>query len=61
MSQVRKNLMSKPGYMPYCGALACSVAPRTTFNGKQFECSACGWKSRLEATFIATYRLKWSL
>jgi hypothetical protein len=62
MSKVRDNIMSVRDYTPYCGAIAgCKHTPRTTFNGKQFECPHCSWTSRLPATFIANYRIKWSI
>ena len=62
MSKVRDRMMSIEGYAPVCGAIkGCKETPRTTFNGKQFECPDCGWVSRLPATFIANYRIKWSI
>lgn len=54
-SIVRNNLMSRPNYSPYCGNTDCIHSmPRTTFNGKQFECS-CGWKSAFDNEFISHY------
>jgi hypothetical protein len=55
MSIVRKNLMSRPNYSPYCGDDKCSRGmPRTKFNGKQFECN-CGWVSGFDDEFITKY------
>lgn len=57
MSIVRENLLTEPGYSPYCGAgNGCRFGmPRTRFNGKQFEC-ACGWQSGFEVEFIEKYK-----
>ena len=62
MSIVRDNLMTRPGYSPYCGADRDCWAgmPRTTFDGEQFRCK-CGWRSQLPADFIAEYKAKWNL
>ncbi len=58
MSIVRENLMTRPGYTPYCGAENCSAGmPRTKFDGEQFRCS-CGWRSRFDAPFICDYKAK---
>lgn len=55
MSVVRNNLLTRPGYTPYCGAENCHLHwPRTKFNGKQFGC-VCGWRSNFEPAFIAQY------
>ena len=58
MSAVRRNLLSQPGYSPYCGNWVarhepggCSN-PRTRFTGKQFRCPECGWESGFEPEFI---------
>lgn len=61
MSIVRDNLMTKPGYTPYCGNDKCRVMPRTLFNGKQFVCPRCGWVSSFEEEFINEYKKKWGL
>lgn len=57
MSIVRENLLSRPGYSPYCGAgNGCSAhMPRTKWNGEQFECR-CGWQSAFDEEFIAKYK-----
>ena len=60
MSIVRDNLMTRKGYSPYCGNQKCYTAPRTKFNGSQFECPRCGWKSSFEEVFIKDYKAKWS-
>ena len=56
MSIVRQNLLTVPGYAPYCGAGRCTRSnPRTRFNGSQFECG-CGWRSTFEKPFIDEYK-----
>lgn len=56
MNTVRDNLLNRPGYTPYCGALYCRLRwPRTQFNGEQFECG-CGWRAGFEASFIEQYK-----
>ena len=58
MSTVRENLLTKLGYSPYCGADVCRGRyPRTEFNGKQFECPSCRWKSKFELEFIEEYKI----
>lgn len=59
MSLVRENLMTRPGYSPYCGNIFCSTTPRTAWNGQQFKCGSCGWVSSFTPDFIAEYRAKW--
>lgn len=59
MSVVRHNLMTRPGYTPYCGAMECIRMPRTNFDGEQFVCPSCGWRSLLEPEFIQQYKSKW--
>lgn len=54
VSIVRTNLLSQPGYSPYCGSEKCYR--RTKFNGNQFECK-CGWKSAFPSEFIAEYKI----
>ena len=58
MSIVRENLMTRPGYTPYCGNGHCSM-PRTNWTGEQFKCPYCGWVSQFPADFIAEYKAKW--
>lgn len=59
-SIVRKNLLTRPGYAPYCGTESCPHrAPRTRFDGEQFVCS-CGWRSSFDAEFIAEYKQRLS-
>lgn len=56
MSVVRENLMTRPGYTPYCGAERCPYhMPRTKFTGTQFKCE-CGWRTSFEPEFIEQYR-----
>lgn len=58
-SVVRNNLLTQPGYTPYCGADPCRLRwPRTVWDGAQFKCP-CGWRSEFPADFIAEYRAKW--
>lgn len=66
-SIVRENLINEPGYSPYCGNMAslgiyggCNN-PRTKFDGEQFVCPKCGWRSKFEADFIKRYKTKWNL
>jgi hypothetical protein len=59
VSIVRDNLMTRPGYSPYCGNDKCSTMPRTVWNGEQFKCCSCGWVSTFPADFIAEYKAKW--
>lgn len=59
MSIVRNNLMTREGYAPYCGDVDCRVMPRTFFNGEQFECPLCKWRSSFEKDFIVEYENKW--
>lgn len=59
MSLIRENLMSRPGYSPYCGNDTCPLLwPRTKWDGEQFRCN-CGWRSAFPAEFIAEYKAKW--
>lgn len=59
MSIVRNNLMTCPGYTPYCGDETCTRRwPRTSFDGEQFKCQ-CGWRSDFEAEFIQQYKARW--
>jgi hypothetical protein len=61
MSIVRDNLMTKEHYTPYCGDNAGCYLPRTYFDGEQFVCGHCGWKSEFPKNFIDSYRLKWGI
>lgn len=61
MSIVRRNLMERKGYAPYCGSVDKCSMPRARFNGNQFECPCCGWESSFESSFIAEYKAKWNL
>lgn len=54
-SIVRENLLTRPGYTPYCGADKCTHRnPRTAFNGYHFVC-ACGWRSQFPKEFTDRY------
>jgi hypothetical protein len=60
VSIVRDNLMTVPGYAPYCGDMNCKAGmPRTYFDGEQF-CCHCGWRSNFPRAFIAEYKAKWT-
>jgi hypothetical protein len=59
VSIVRRNLMERVNYSPYCGNESCRYMwPRTVWNKGQFEC-LCGWRSEFPAEFIAEYKAKW--
>jgi len=61
MSIVRENLMNELDYTPYCGNGNCvGRMPRTSFDGEQFKCHACGWRSAFEVEFIDAYKAKWA-
>lgn len=52
---VRENLLSRPGYSPYCGKDKCRYRwPRTDWDGRQFTCK-CGWRSEFPREFIERY------
>jgi hypothetical protein len=55
MTIVRSNLMTRRGYMPYCG----ECLRRTQFDGRQFYCG-CGWRSEFPDSFITEYINHWS-
>ena len=66
-SIVRYNLMTLEGYSPYCGnqlprsgVKGCSNT-RTVFNGSQFVCPQCGFKTEFPEEFITIYKNKWGL
>lgn len=57
-STVRENLMTRPGYRPYCGNVRCPKGmPRTHLINGQFQC-ACGWRSQFPADFMGRYLTK---
>ena len=66
-SIVRENLMTREGYSPYCGSnisrseIGGCDNPRTNFDGEQFVCPKCGWKSEFPKDFIDRYKEKWNL
>lgn len=63
---VRENLMTEKNYTPYCGNDKSSFQfggcrnPRTLFNGVQFQCPSCGWRSQFPDEFIDRYKKKWN-
>jgi hypothetical protein len=56
---VRRNLMEDKGYAPYCGADKGCNWPRAKWDGDQFKCPCCGWRSQFPADFIDAYKAKW--
>lgn len=62
-SIVCRNLLRRSGYTPYCGSMVprppvgngCDN-PRTQFDGEQFICPQCGWRSSHSTEFIAYYK-----
>ena len=51
--------MKREGYSPYCGGENCRTMPRTSFDGEQFVCGYCGWRSEFPDDFIEEYKRKW--
>lgn len=68
---VRRNLLTDSKYTPYCGAysiqsitegngkVSCSL-PRTVFDGQQFVCPECGYRTEFPEDFISYYKQKWN-
>lgn len=55
---VRCNLLTRPNYSPYCGNFGeCESLPRTSYDGEQFVCGDCGWRSQFPDDFMKLYRL----
>ena len=54
---MQEKLITEKGYAPYCGR--CSSWSRAVFNGNQFVCKFCGWKSVYPVEFITRYKAKW--
>jgi hypothetical protein len=50
---VRNNMLTRRGYVPYCGRASCFS--RAQFDGEQFKCR-CGWRSAIEPEFIERYK-----
>jgi predicted RNA-binding Zn-ribbon protein involved in translation (DUF1610 family) len=59
MDIVRNNLMTQLGYAPYCGSDPCTSFRRSRFDGEQFVCPHCGWRSQFPDDFIFEYKAKW--
>ncbi len=60
---VRENLMNDKSYTGYCGShmnSSCSW-PRTKWDGEQFVCPECGWRSKYPDDFIKRYKEKHNL
>lgn len=66
-SIVRENLMTKPGYTPFCGnntprdQFGGCDNPRTKFDGEQFFCPKCKLRSAYPMDFIKRYKAIWGL
>ena len=66
-SIVRENLMTVSGYTPYCGnnisrkEIGGCDNPRTKFNGEQFICPKCGFRTTFPRDFIEKYKAHWNL
>ena len=61
LSIVRDNLLTRPGYTPYCGNPDCRLHwPRTHWDRerRQFACY-CGWQSAFPPEFIRELDKKW--
>lgn len=57
---MHEKLLAIKGYTPYCGA-QCRTMPRTRFDGQQFVCPCCGWRSKYSSEFIEEYKKKWKI
>ena len=57
MSVVRENLLKHLGYTPYCGGdyVVCRL-PRLRFDGEQFKCPVCTYRSNFPPEFIEQYK-----
>lgn len=55
---VRENLMTRADYSPYCPE--CVGLVRAAWDGAQFRCLVCGWRSSFPADFITRYKAKWA-
>lgn len=62
MSIVRDNLLTRKGYTPYCGnpkardSIGGCDNPRMGFDGEQFRCRKCGYRTDYEPQFIQKYK-----
>ena len=61
MSIITDNLMKEKHYTPYCGGGDCPTMPRSSFDGDQFKCRSCGWRSGFDDDFIREYKVKWDI
>lgn len=63
---VRENLMTVEGYSGYCpnpiarNKINGCNNPRTVFDGEQFTCPICGWRSQYPKEFIERYKQRWN-
>ena len=44
-------------FNPYCGNF-CATMTRSSFDGEQFYCKKCDWKSKFHKGFIDRYKRK---
>ena len=62
MSIVRDNLLSRKGYAPHCGNQRSRFDingcdnPRMVFDGSQFRCPRCSYRTNYEPEFIKQYK-----
>ena len=62
----RQNLITEKDYTPYCGngisrheKGGCDN-PRTKWDGEQFFCPKCNWRSQFPIDFINRYKATWN-
>lgn len=64
---VRENLMTIQGHTGYCANPKAAKDPkgcnnpRTKWDGDQFTCPSCGWRSQFPSDFIIRYKERWGL
>lgn len=59
-SIVRRNLMEREGYAPYC--LSCNTMHRLKWTPElsQFKCGSCGYVTAFPEDFLAIYKERWN-
>ena len=56
-SIVRMNLLTIAGYTPYCaGDYSVCRLPRLVFDGEQFKCPRCSYRTNFDPVFIHEYK-----
>lgn len=64
---VRQNMMDDVNYRGYCGNGISRLKPggcdnpRTIWDGEQFYCPHCGWRSQFPDDFMQRYKAKHNL